>query len=221
MKTIVIPLVMVLVFLILIPATVSAETELSISLTNWELGLGYTPLSDEEIAEDATFQESGLTSFHLGYTFWWLLYATWDSFILPPYLVESMTSVLENDTGTYREGYSRPGFLNMFDVGIRLDLGSVMAFATIGVNSLYVYRQDEDKLEVGNEIGANLRLGAGARFDGWGITATISSIQPSIEQAVMIIENIVSPESNSYLRQQAEEMFMKNLVPSIMLVIYF
>ena len=180
-------------------------------------GVGYTPLSNEDLADDASFQESGLTSFHAGYSFWWLFYASWDSFIMPPYLVESMTGSLENDV--YKEGYYRPGFLNMYDVGIRIHLGPVMGFATVGVNTLYVYRQDEDMLDVGENIGANLRLGLGARFDWWGITASISSIQPSIDQAVMIIENMSS--GDDYLKTQAEEMFLANLVPSIMLVMYF
>jgi hypothetical protein len=209
MKKFIIPLILVLFLLIIIPATVSAA--------EWELGLGYTPLSNEDLADDASFQESGLTSFHAGYSFWWLFYASWDSFIMPPYLVESMTGSLENDV--YKEGYYRPGFLNMYDVGIRIHLGPVMGFATVGVNTLYVYRQDEDMLDVGENIGANLRLGLGARFDWWGITASISSIQPSIDQAVMIIENMSS--GDDYLKTQAEEMFLANLVPSIMLVMYF
>ncbi len=213
MKKFLIPLILILI--LFIPAFVSAS--------ELELGMGYTPMFGEELDDDATFQESGLTSFHVGYSFWWLFYASWDSFIMPPYIVESMTGGFEEDpdnpdAGFVRDGYYRPGFLNMFDLGIRLKLGPVLAFAEMGINTLYVYRQEEDNLDIAEGLGANIRLGAGAHFGWWGVTVSISSIQPSIDQAMTILENISS--SDPFLQDQAKEMFSETLVPSIMLVLY-
>lgn len=213
MKKVMIPLILILVFCL--PWTASAK--------EWELGLGYTPMLDEE-AQDTSFQESSLLSFHLGYSFWWLFYASWDSFILPPFIVESMTGAFEEDpndpeAGFYREGYYRPGFLNMFDVGIRLSLGPVIGFAEMGINTLYVYRQKEDELEIDSGVGANIRLGVGARFDWWGLTLAISSIQPSLDQTFELIRNLTSDDA--FTQDKAKEMFADTLVPSLMFVMYF
>ena len=167
-----------------------------------ELGLSWMPVpTDENQTEDAV---DSITGFHVGYVMLNFLYGSWDALVMPP-------SIISQWTGLYR-----PGFLNLYDVGIRLQIKPVVVHLGIGLNNVYVYRQgDVQALE--NNMGANLRLGAGLRFDWWGIGLTGTAVFPSFDYMVDTLKGLV-PDSS---RQFAMQKIVDSLVPAIALTLYF
>ena len=115
----------------------AGELELGVSL--FPIDWGDEPNEGTWITEEEeSFINDWLFGFHVGYG-WTLFYASWDSYVLPPHVIQDMTTlVVDNDI--VREGFYRPGFVNFFDVGLRLTLFDMLVgFATLGVNSLYSY----------------------------------------------------------------------------------
>ena len=105
-------------------------------------------------------------SFHVGYA-WHILYFSWDAFAMPDYWVYNATTYTEPYTGTTTVGYYAPGFLNLFDVGLRFVLRPVLGYVEVGAKNLYVYGGED----VGN-IGVNARAGVGLKFGWWGINVS-------------------------------------------------
>ena len=120
-------------------------------------------------------------------------------------------SIISEWTGLYR-----PGFLNLWDFGIRIQIRPVVASVGLGLNSIYVYRQgDVQTLE--NNFGANLRLAGGLRFDWWGIGLSGTAVFPSFDYMIDTLKGLI-PESS---RQFAAQKIGDALVPSITFTLYF
>lgn len=143
-----------------------------------------------------------IPGFHVGLGFLAVLYASWDSLVMPPNVIGSWT------------GYYRPGFLNLYDVGLRLVLGPIVALLEIGVNNVYVHQGGTQ--DIGG-LGANLRVGLGLKFGTFGITATGTSVFPTMEGLVDTLKALVPEDSRNW----AVDQLVKGLVPSLMAVIYF
>jgi hypothetical protein len=102
----------------------------------WEVGLSGTPVPADNGDIEA------LVGFHFGFSPWAILYASWDALVAPPSLVENLTGSYDVESEITKGGQYRPGFLNLFDVGIRLVLGPIVAFTEIGTNAIHVYDPD-------------------------------------------------------------------------------
>jgi hypothetical protein len=71
--------------------------------------------------------------------------------------------------------YYAPGFLNLFDVGVRLVLRPVLVYAEVGANNLYIYGGQDD----GN-VGVNARAGVGLKFGWWGFNVSGTQVFSSL-----------------------------------------
>ncbi len=154
---------------LLMPLTVVALLALAVpaAFAEWELGIGLTPIQDTTSADPRAVD--GILNFHVGYS-WSILYATWDAFAMPNYWVYNATSFVDPVHGSYYPGADVPGFLNLFDVGIKIYLRPFIGYAEIGTNMLYLYGGQIYKDPYGNlGVGVNGRLGAGVRFGMWGV----------------------------------------------------
>ena len=168
------------------------------SADQWELGISVTPLPGASQGDD-----NATPGFHFGYQWWYIGYASWDAIVLPPWVIQGWT------------GYMRPGFLNLFDVGLQLNIGPFIGYSEVGINYLYLYKQAEDNIDAGG-AGANLRLGAGIKMDWWGINISGTAVFPSFGNMVDTLKGLASKKTSKL----AVKTIMKQLVPSINLVLY-
>ncbi len=168
MKKILVPLAVVLLLALATPA-----------FAEWELGLSWIPLGANSYASDLEY--NFIPGFHVGYGFWYVGYASWDAFALPDFMTYNVTG-----------NYYTPSFLNLWDVGLRLVIGPVLGFAEIGVNNLWVYSVGLMNAE---GVGANIRLGVGAKFNWWGITVAGTSVYSSFGRAAETIGGLFSGEA--------------------------
>ena len=143
MKKLLLPLAAILLLGLAVPAAFS-EAELGIGLTPGQVANPPDPNNVDPIL-----------NFHVGWS-WTILYLTWDAFAMPDYWVYNATY----NTGAYYV----PGFLNMFDVGIKIVLRPFIGYATVGANQLYLRGG-----QTYSHVGVNARLGAGVKFGFWGI----------------------------------------------------
>lgn len=142
--------------------------------------------------------------FHIGYSWWWLFYAAWDSLVMPPWWIYTSTSA-GGETGIYR-----PGFLNLIDVGVRPTIGPVYVLATAGLNHMYIYKQDDLAIAGGElNLGVNLRLGAGLIFDWWSLVVSGTAVFGKFDDMATVIEGVAdqNPKAIRYL--------INNLIPSV------
>ena len=130
----------------------------------WELGLGWTPSQD--------IVNQTILNFHVAYA-WSILYLSWDAYAMPAYWVYNATTYTDPWTGTTYDGIPNPGFLNLFDVGVRFYVRPVIAYAEIGTNLLYIYGGQIYKSPDGSSgVGVNARAGIGVRFGWWGVNVS-------------------------------------------------
>jgi hypothetical protein len=187
-----------------------------------ELGLSVMPLMEEEAGgEDQFYQrqsdsfvENAILGFHLGYVQWRFLYGSWDALMMPPRIIEGMTTRYEEgESGEFvKKGFYLPGFLNLFDAGIRLKIGPIIGFFEAGVNYLYVYsgaNQDTD-------FGVNARAGLGLRFGALGVTGSGTVVFNDFENMGRVFASLADPNR----KDDALEMLMSNLIPSVAVVLY-
>ena len=154
---------------------------------HWEVGMSGTPISNpEKNTWDA------LVGFHFAYA-WNNLYISWDSIAVPEYLVQAWTGGYFDSSGDYVVGYDVPGFLNLWDVGLRLIHRPLVGIVEVGVNSLYVYQQG---LLAGG-LGANIRLGAGLKFGFWGFSLTETSVYQSWDDLTTVIGGLFSSDNRA------------------------
>lgn len=182
-----------LVLLILTAAVPAFSQEL-------EVGASFTPVPGGGTADG---ELDFIFGFHFGYSFFRILYASWDSLVMPPAIISGWT------------GLYRPGYLNLYDAGIRFSIGPVIAFAELGLNSIYVYKQETIGFDP--NFGANLRLGAGARFGWWSIGLSGTSVFPSFEYMLNTLKGLVSDTT----RKTSLGKIADTLVPSVNVTMYF
>jgi hypothetical protein len=190
------------------------------AIAELELGFGIAPPLGEVPpgAQSEGFLGDSTKVIHAGYSFLWLFYACYDGLILPPYAVSSMTGRFDISQGSYVSGYYRPGFLNTFTLGIRPRIGPIHLMAGIGINQLYVYKQEEDSLEL-PDIGVHLKLGAGFRFTNWlGVSVTGTTVFSDFDSLMSTLEALSGDDE--YLQERAMDTILSNLFPSVALVIY-
>jgi hypothetical protein len=170
----------------------------------FELGLSWMPVpTDENQTEDTV---DSITGFHIGYVMLNFLYASWDALVMPP-------SIISDWTGLYR-----PGFLNLYDAGIRIQIKPVVVTVGLGLNSVYVYDEGNTQfLEDSKSLGANLRVGAGVRFDWWGVSLTGTAVFPTFDYMVETLKGLVADSTREY----AAEKIVDALLPAIALTLYF
>jgi len=86
------------------------------------------------------------------------------------------------------------------------------------MNNIYVYRQgDLQGLE--NNFGANLRLGAGVKFDWWGVNLSGTAVFPSFQRMIGTIKGLAATSDD--VRNAALQKIGDSLVPSINVTVYF
>jgi len=167
------PLAAILLLVLAVPA---AFSEL-------ELGVGLTPGSVANPPDPTNVDP--ILNFHVGWS-WTILYLSWDSYAMPDYWVYNNTSYVDATTGIYHDGYYVPGFLNLFDAGLKIVLRPFILYAEIGTNMLYL----RGGATYGGGLGVNARLGAGLKFGFWGINlsgtqvfASSSDLSAALHQA--------------------------------------
>lgn len=177
-----------------------------------ELGISFTPGSLLEVSDsvaeeyDLQLEEQALLGFHVGYSFWWLFYTSWDSIVAPPPYIEEQTDVPD-----------AAGFINFFDVGIRPSLGPVYILATVGINTTYVHSvaAHEYGYENNSDVGANVRLGVGLKFSAFSINLVGTSFYETFDDMTETLGGLFSGEE-----ERAQEDFLKTLIPSIGFVLH-
>jgi hypothetical protein len=178
---------------------------------DWELGMSWTPLTSTDVtATGNTTKLDSMPGFHIAYS-WFILYGSWDALAVPNFMVEGMTSYYDPVNG-YSPGFYVPGFVNLFDAGIRLVIAPFTAYAEVGTNTLYIY-------QVGmapGGIGANLRIGAGLYFDWWGVSISGTSLFASFADLQSTLKQLGSDNT----RQTAVNSIEKSLIPSVELKLY-
>jgi hypothetical protein len=166
-----------------------------------EVGLSFTPLPGGQDSPQG--EMDFMFGFHFGYSFLYILYATWDSLVVPPPMIFDWT------------GYDRPGYLNLYDAGVRFSIGPVIAYAEVGLNSIYVYKQETIGFDP--NFGANLRLGVGARFGWVGVNVSGTSVFPSFDYMIGTLKGLVADST----RKQSLGKIRDTLVPSLNFTMYF
>lgn len=183
-----------------------------------EVGVGFSPPLGK-LPEGMPEKAAGplgntMVSFHAGYSFAWLFYLSGDAYVLPPFVVRNMTTTIEED-GFVKDGLYRPGFLNMINVGLRPRLGPVALSATVGLNSLYLYKEGEvsDKANKPS-LGVNLRLG-GILFvnDLFSFSLTGTTVFPDGRTLFSTLGSLGSKDS--FIREQAVDLIVGNLYPTL------
>ena len=152
-----------------------------------------------------------MMGFHVGVNTLSILYASWESLVLPPSLAANMTSYYDEEKGVYNDGYYMPGFLNLYDVGVRFTIRPVVAFFMIGTNNIYIYQEG-----IVGTFGANMRVGIGIRGDFIGVTLSGTSVFPSMGKLFGALKGLASEQS----REWAVQELTSGLVPSLIAVLY-
>ena len=162
MKKLLVPLMAVAVLTLAVPA----------AFAEWELGLGLTP---GQVAGNTDPNADPLLNFHVGYS-WNILYASWDAYAMPDYWVLNNTTYVDPNTGYTVIGENVPGFLNMFDAGLKIVLKPFIVYAEAGPNMLYLRGG-----QTYGKVGVNLRVGGGLKFGFWGINLSGTQVFASFD----------------------------------------
>ena len=167
-----------------------------------ELGLSWTPVMDDAVSADD--EVDSIRGFHLGYVMWGFVYFSWDALVMPP-------SIIQNWTGFYR-----PGFLNLYDVGVTFYFKPFTFYGELGLNNVYVYRQGSNQA-LKNNFGANLRIGGGLKWDWIGVNLSGTAVFHSFESMAATLAELVRSDSSD----RAAEKIGNAIVPSLNVVLYF
>ena len=162
MKKLLVPLAVVALLAFAVPSAFAAQSE-------WELGMGWTPSTNSSSTDPNAV--NSLINFHVGYA-WTILYASWDAYALPDYMVYNLTSYVDPSSGNWVLGYYTPGFMNLFDVGLRLVLRPFLGYVEVGPNVLYLHG---GTIYQGG-VGVNARMGVGLKFGWWGFNISGTDI---------------------------------------------
>jgi len=195
MKKLLLPLAAILLLALAVPAAFS-EAELGIGLTPGQVGGPPPGISVDPIL-----------NFHVGYS-WTILYLSWDAYAMPDYWVLNNTTWVDPVTGYTTFGQNVPGFLNLFDAGIKIVIRPFIGYAEIGTNMLYLRGG-----QTYGGIGVNARLGFGVKFGFWGVNLSGTQVFASM--------NDLKAAFNQGFRHGNWSGVTEGMVPSINFVIYF
>ena len=168
---------------------------------NFDIGMSFTPVLGDPSTDEGELDL--MFGFHFGYSFLYILYASWDAVIIPPSVIQEWT------------GLKRPGFLNLYDAGVKFSIGRIIAYAEFGLNSIYVYKQDTIGFDP--NFGANLRLGAGMSFGWIGVTLSGTAVFPSFDYMIGTLKGLIADST----RKTSLEKIGDTLVPSVNVTMYF
>jgi hypothetical protein len=211
--------IIVLMVGILLLSAVSplSADELEVGVSLFPIKWASTEGEEAQLIGEGSFINDWLFGYHFARA-WFLFYLSWDAFVLPPFVVQDITTIVEGEV-VVREGFYRPGFINFFDFGIRLTLFEIATgFAELGINTLYVYKQQELPVDQRpGAWGANLRIGAGVRISpAWGAILTGTAMFPSFDKMMDVLRGL---GSDNVLVQNAAKSQIK-MFPSVMFVMY-
>jgi len=133
-----------------------------------ELGFGIAPPLNQDDMQGPSkgFFYDNTAVLHVGYSFAWLFYASYDALMLPPASVRNLTTYNDYEMNTERSGIYRPGILSLINIGFRPRIGPIIFMLSTGLNNLYIYQQSdlvEDEV-FSPDLGVNLRAGLGFKF---------------------------------------------------------
>jgi len=194
---------------------------LPLSAGELELGMSLTPIKqdkgDDPNAAENTAKDTILPGFHLGYRFAWIGFMALDSYVMPPEYITNMTATYDPDTDTFSSGPYRPGFLNTWNIGAKLVLGPLTGYSTIGLNTIYVYKESEylDK-DFNKNFGANWKIGAGLRTKNIGVNLDLMALFPSAD--TMFQELGLLFDGTDEEKAAAKERIQ--FIPSLVFVLY-
>ena len=192
-----------------------------------ELGFGIAPplaesndmssSDDDAYTEGFWYNNTGI--FHFGYSFAWLFYASADALILPPAAVQGMTGIYDMATGTFRTGPFRPGILTLLDVGFRPRIGPIMIMAATGINTMYIYRQDELDEDFQSDLGVNLRVGLGYKLGKiLSITASGTVVFNNFDTMVSTLDTLANGSASD--QEFAMDTIMSGLYPAVVISLH-
>eukprot|EP01156_Anaeramoeba_ignava_P016330 Anaeramoba_ignava/a620874_4.p1 GENE.a620874_4~~a620874_4.p1 ORF type:complete len:207 (+),score=-12.44 a620874_4:41-661(+) len=194
----------VLLTMILLSTAVFAEIELGMSMTPGEVLMSdntYSAMTAIGYEGDTT---TPLTGFHVGYSFWWLFYASFDSIIVPPWYIYQVTN------SSSSAGINAPGYISFFDVGFRPRIGPIYLLATVGINDLYIHSYYADEYGYSDDgVGVNARIGVGLKLGAFGINITGTSVFNTFEDLTETVQGLIDQDPN------ATDAFIYSLIPSI------
>ena len=192
MKRLLVPLVVVLLLVTAAPA-----------FAEWELGLSWTPVTKDVVTQTGTQTVwDAMFGTHVGLSLA-IFYGSWDAIAIPNTKVEMWTN----------SAYSVPGFVNLFDAGLKLTLKPIELFAEAGTNMLYVYKQSL----LSGSFGVNFRVGVGLRFGGLGITLAGTSLFNSFDELGGAFADLGSSDT----RDRGWTRITGSMFPSLGLALYF
>jgi len=198
--------------LVLLAALLLVAVAVPAAFADVELGISATPIP---IQNGDTQEVSTITGFHVAYA-WGILYLSWDALAMPAQVISNMTGYFDPNIGAYVDGPMVPGFLNLYDVGLRLMLKPIVIYTEIGTNSIYVYKPAEHP-GFGGDFGANFRVGAGAAFGFWGLNLSGTAAFADFGQLATAFKNLAANST----RQAGIDALANSLVPSLNLTFYF
>lgn len=196
-------------------------TALPLSAGELELGMSLTPIKqdngDDPNAAQNDSTDTILPGFHLGYRFAWIGYMALDSYVMPPEYVTNMTATYDPDTDTFSPGPYRPGFLNTWNIGGKLVIGPLTGYSTIGLNTIYVYKESEylDK-DFNKNFGANWKIGAGLRTKDLGVNLDLMALFPSADTMFQELDLLFNgtDEEKAAVKERIQ------FIPSLVFVLY-
>ncbi len=171
----------------------------------WELGMSLFPASQGSLPSQPSGTIDWMIGFHLAHNFWHSGYLSWDAISLPYYMTQNLTS----------GSYSVPSFLNLYDAGIRLAGGPLLAFAEVGLNNLWIYDVGLQPLA---DMGANIRAGFGVRSRWWGVTVSATEVFPRIGDLSSTLGGMWSMDQT--MRSSSMASLRNGLIWSVGLTLY-
>lgn len=189
-------------WLLFLASPIFAEIEIGASLTPASYMKGEDAKDFEDFQDkEGSFLADMIFGFHFGYSWWWLFYASWDSYVMPPWWIMGQT------------GQYKPGFLNLIDLGVRPAIGPILIMAEVGVNHMYLHGQDDDpEVEGDVDFGANLRLGAGLKFGWWSLTASGTCVFVDFDTMTNTLQQLGEGGKRA---EDATQKLLATLIPSL------
>jgi hypothetical protein len=166
-----------------------------------ELGLSASPKPVETAGEDELQFIPGL---HLGYAFGGIFYLSLDSL----HAVEAVT-----ETVTDGEILDEKSLINLAGGGLRLHLGPLVSYATVGPSWMSFYESDRRA-----DVGANIKLGLGLRSEWWGITLNGTQFFYNMDAALDTIGDLFSRQKDT--RQGAADRITDGMFPTLIFTLY-
>jgi len=199
MKKMLVPLAALLLLMLASPA-----------FADWEFGMSWTPAQDAGVVT-AQQDFQSITGFHIGYGWWYVLYGSWDALAVPPFMTNNLTQkwdIYGNPTG----GYNAPGFLNLYDVGVRFVLDPFVLSAQAGINNVYVYKEGL----VPGAIGANIKFAAGLKFGLFGVGGSLLKPFGSFNEMQKVLGGLFKANTRTWATKE----LTKSLIPSLTFTMY-